>query len=247
VIEASPTGEIIAFHEKVADPPTMSGDENRCLASMGNYVFTTKTLVDIVTPTGDDDQYTDLGSHIIPALTAAGVAHVYDFSTNLVPGQDDREKGYWRDVGTLDSYYDANMDLLAPVPVFNLYNNDWPVYTSHRSLPPAKISRGAAGEPAHVDGSLLCQGSIVSGSHVERSIVGPGVVIDHDAHVTDSILFPGVRIGAGARLNRCIIDKNVDVPPWFRAGFDHAADAREYTISDHGIVVIEKDRVLRRP
>ncbi len=244
VIEAGPTGQIIAFHEKVADPPTMAGDNTRCLASMGNYVFNTKTLVDIVSPTGDDDIYTDLGSHIIPALTAAGQAHVYDFSTNIVPGQDEREKGYWRDVGTLDSYYDANMDLLAPVPVFNLYNNDWPVYTSHMSLPPAKISRGAAGEPAHVDGSLLCQGSIVSGSHVERSIVGPGVIIDHDAHVTDSILFPGVRIGAGARLNRCIIDKNVDVPPWFRAGFDQTADARDYTISDHGIIVIEKDRTL---
>lgn len=141
VIEADDAGKIIAFHEKSPNPPTMAGDPARCLASMGNYVFNTKTLVDIVTPAGQDDAHTDLGGHIIPALTAAGVAHVYDFSTNVVPGQDAREKGYWRDVGTIDSYYDANMDLLSPVPVFNLYNDDWPVFTSHQPLPPAKISR----------------------------------------------------------------------------------------------------------
>ena len=240
VIEADAQGRIVAFHEKSPNPPTMQGDPTRCLASMGNYVFDTKTLIDIVTPTGEDDQYTDIGGHIIPALTASGVAHVYDFSTNIVPGQDQREKGYWRDVGTIDSYYDANMDLLSPVPVFNLYNDDWPVFTSHESLPPAKISRGAGGEPAHVDGSLLCAGSIVSGAHVERSIVSPGVRVEHDAHVTDSILFPGVKVGAGARINRCIIDKNVVVPPGMRIGFDRDVDAQRFTVSDRGVVVISK-------
>ena len=240
VIEADTQGRIVAFHEKSPNPPTMQGDPTRCLASMGNYVFDTKTLIDIVTPTGDDNQYTDIGGHIIPALTASGVAHVYDFSTNIVPGQDEREKGYWRDVGTIDSYYDANMDLLSPVPVFNLYNDDWPVFTSHDSLPPAKISRGAGGEPAHVDGSLLCAGSIVSGEHVERSIVSPGVRVEHDAHVTDSILFPGVKVGAGARINRCIIDKNVVVPPGMRIGFDRDADSQRFTVSDRGVVVIPK-------
>lgn len=240
VIEADAQGRIVAFHEKSPNPPTMQGDPTRCLASMGNYVFDTKTLIDIVTPTGEDDQYTDIGGHIIPALTASGVAHVYDFSTNIVPGQDQREKGYWRDVGTIDSYYDANMDLLSPVPVFNLYNDDWPVFTSHDSLPPAKISRGAGGEPAHVDGSLLCAGSIVSGAHVERSIVSPGVRVEHDAHVTDSILFPGVKVGAGARINRCIIDKNVVVPPGMRIGFDRDVDSQRFTVSDRGVVVIPK-------
>ena len=244
VIESSADGKILAFHEKSPNPPTMPGDDTRCLASMGNYVFNTKTLVDIVTPAGEDDQHTDIGGHIIPALTAQGVAHVYDFSTNIVPGQDEREKGYWRDVGTLDSYYDANMDLLAPVPVFNLYNDEWPVYTSHSSLPPAKISRGPAWEPSYVDGSLLSVGSIVSGSHVERSIIGTGVYIDHDAHVMDSIIFPGSRIGPGARVNRCIIDKNVYVPPGVRVGFDLEADRARFTVSDRGIVVIEKDRDL---
>ena len=244
VIKSDEAGKIKAFHEKSPTPPTMPGDDTRCLASMGNYVFNTKTLIDIVTPTGEDDQYTDIGGHIIPALTAAGVAHVYDFSKNNVPGQDDREKGYWRDVGTIDSYYDANMDLIAPVPVFNLYNSQWPVYTSHESQPPAKISRGAGGEPSFVDGSLLCAGSIISGGHVERSILSPDVVVHHDAHVTDSIVFPGSSISPGARINRCIIDKNVVVPPGARIGFDHAADAEQFTISDHGIVVIPKGHLF---
>ena len=126
-----------------------------------------------------------------------------------MPGQDDRERGYWRDVGTIDSYYTANMDLIAPLPAFNLYNDEWPVYTYHGADPPAKVSRGPGWEPAYVDGCLLCQGSIVSGAHVERSIVAPGCYVSNDAHVTDSILFPGVRVGVGARLHRCIIDKNV--------------------------------------
>jgi glucose-1-phosphate adenylyltransferase len=243
VIEVDEHAKIKAFHEKVAEPPTMPGDTTRCLASMGNYVFDTQTLIDVVTPR--ENQYTDLGSHVIPALTEAGVAHMYDFSTNVVPGQDERERGYWRDVGSLDSYYEANMDLIAPVPVFNLYNEKWPVYTNRRALPPAKVSRGVGGEPSFVDGSLLCQGSIVSGAHVERSIIGPAAFIDHDAHVTESIIFPGVHVGAGARLHRCIIDKNVVVPDWFRAGLDHDADAVHYAISPDGIVVIEKDRRLK--
>jgi glucose-1-phosphate adenylyltransferase len=132
------------------------------------------------------------------------------------------------------------MDLLAPVPVFNLYNDEWPVFTSHQSQPPAKISRGHGGEPAYVDGSLLSNGSIVSGAHVERCIVSPGVVVHHDAHVTDSILFPGVRVGPGARLNRCILDKNVIVPPGGRVGFEHDVDRQRFTLSDRGIVVVPK-------
>lgn len=244
VMEVNANGVIERFHEKSPNPPTMPGDASRCLASMGNYVFDTKTLIDIVSPMASGEQHSDVGSHVIPALTEAGVAHVYDFSTNIVPGQDDRERGYWRDVGTIDAYYTANMDLITPVPVFNLYNDKWPVYTATPPLPPAKISRGPGGEPSNVHGSLLCQGSIVSGAHVERCIVGPGVFVDHDAHVTDSILFPGVRIGAGVRLRRCIADKNVVVPPWYRVGLDDEDDRAQFTVSDEGVIVIEKDRKL---
>lgn len=242
VIESDDDGKIIAFHEKATAPPTMPGDDTRCLASMGNYIFDTKTLVDVVTPR--DDTYTDIGGHVLPALTRQGVAHVYDFSTNVVPGQDDRERGYWRDVGTIDAYYAANMDLIAPLPAFNLYNSDWPVYTFRGAEPPAKVSRGLGGEPSFVDGSLLCPGSIVSGAHVERSIVSAGCYVSHDAHVTDSILFPGVHVGVGARLHRCIVDKNVMIPDWYRIGYDGDADRSNFTVSESGITVIEKDRQL---
>lgn len=248
VIESDEEGQIIGFHEKSPTPPTMPGSDDMCLASMGNYVFDRETLIDIVTPKKDhdgaDSAMNDLGGDVIPALTASGDARVYDFSRNEIPGQGEREQGYWRDVGTLDAFYDANMDLIAPVPVFNLYNDKWPVFTGRQALPPAKVSRGRGGEPAFVDGSLLCQGSIISGSHVEGSIIGPGSFVDHDAHVTNSILFPGVTIGPGARLNRCIVDKNVVIPDFARIGFDAEQDAKQFTISDNGIVVIAKDQQI---
>ncbi len=242
VIESDADGRIVDFHEKLESPPTMPGDDSRCLASMGNYVFDTETLIEVVTPR--ENQYTDIGGDVIPALTRSGVARVYDFSTNVIPGQGERERGYWRDVGTLDAFFHANMDLIAPDPVFNLYNDRWPVYTSRKALPPAKVSRGHGGEPSFVDGSLLCQGSIVSGSHVERSIVGPSSFIDHDAHVTDSIIFPGVHVGPGARLHRCIVDKNVVIPEWTRIGLEPDVDRERFTVSDEGVAVIEKGRVL---
>ncbi len=242
VIESDADGRIVDFHEKLESPPTMPGDDSRCLASMGNYVFDTDTLIEVVTPR--ENQYTDIGGDVIPALTRSGVARVYDFSTNVIPGQGERERGYWRDVGTLDAFFHANMDLIAPDPVFNLYNDRWPVYTSRKALPPAKVSRGHGGEPSFVDGSLLCQGSIVSGSHVERSIVGPSSFIDHDAHVTESIIFPGVHVGPGARLHRCIVDKNVVIPEWSRIGLEPDVDRERFTVSDEGVVVIEKGRVL---
>jgi glucose-1-phosphate adenylyltransferase len=245
VIEADGEGRIVRFHEKVDEPPPMPGDPTRCLASMGNYVFETQTLVEVVTPTGEDKRRTDIGGDVIPALTAAGVARVYDFSTNDVPGQNDRERGYWRDVGTLDAYYDANMDLIAPVPVFNLYNDAWPVLTHQPPLPPAKVSPGAGGEPASVDASLLCQGSIISGAHVERSIVGPGSYVDSGARVVDSILFPGVQVGAGAQLRRCVIDKDNVVPAGLRIGHDPAEDASRFTLSENGIAVVEKGQLVR--
>ena len=243
IIEAADDRRILAFHEKPSDPPAMPGNPDQCLASMGNYVFDTQTLIDVVTP-NSENPLVDMGGDVIPELTRQGVARVYDFSTNRVPGQDSRERGYWRDVGTIDAYYDANMDLIDPVPVFNLYNQRWPVYTHRKALPPAKVSRGIEGEPAVVDGTLLCQGSVVSGAHVERSIISPAVFIDHDAHVTESIVMEGVHVGAGARLHRCIIDKNVVIPPGERIGFDHDLDRQRYTVSDSGIVVVEKERAF---
>jgi glucose-1-phosphate adenylyltransferase len=211
---------------------------------MGNYVFNTDVLVDIVTPTADTTTNTDLGGDVIPALTRAGLAHVYDFSTNVVPGQADHERGYWRDVGSLDAYYEANMDLLMPLPAFSLYNSEWPMYSLQLPLPPAKMGIGRNGEHGRVSNSLLCAGSIVSGGIVEKSIVGPDVYIDTGAEITDSIIFPGVRIGAGARLHRCVIDKNVMVPPGERIGLDAEADRQQYSVSAGGVVVIPKEQLI---
>src|SRR4051812_6827893 len=246
VIESSADGQIIAFHEKVEDPPTMPGDPTRCLASMGNYVFDVHTLVDVVTPGHGDGERTDIGGDVIPALTQEGVAHVYDFSTNVVPGDEEHNRGYWRDVGSLDSYYDANMDLVAPVPMFNLYNGQWPVYSHSPPLPPAKVSHGSGGEAAYVHESLLCQGSIVSGGHVERTVLGTESYIDAGARVTESILFPGVRIEPGARVHRAIIDKNVVVPAGAQIGVDAEDDRAQFRVSANGVVVIEKGRDLNR-
>ena len=243
VIEADHTGKILAFHEKAVDPPTMPGDDTRVLASMGNYVFNTKTLVDIVTP-GSEMAAKDLGGDVIPALTASGVAHLYDFSTNVIPGQEEHERGYWRDVGTLDAYYWANMDLLGALPSFSLYNPEWPVYSLQLPLPPAKLCHGSDGSAASIDNSLICTGGIVSGARVERSIVGPDVRIESGSEVTESILLPGVRVASGARLHRCIIDKNVQVPAGYRLGVEDGVDPEQFARSDQGIVVVEKDRTL---
>ena len=244
IIDANASGRIVAFLEKPANPPTMQADSTRSLASMGNYVFDTQALIDIVSPRGTDGIATDLGGDVIPELTRQGVAHMYDFSTNEIPGQADHERGYWRDVGSLDAYYEASMDLLAPVPPFSLYNNEWPVYSLQLPLPPAKLGYGAGGQHATVGNSLLCAGSIVSGGSVERSILGPQTFVEESAEVTESILFPGVRVGAGAKLHRCVIDKNVVIPPGYTIGIDSARDAEVFTISDRGVVIIEKDRVI---
>ena len=247
VIEADETGRIIRFHEKAADPPHMPGDPTRCLASMGNYVFERQTLLDAVAPSGTDQKPTDLGGDVLPALTEAGVARVYDFSTNRVPGQEEGERGYWRDVGTLDAYYEANMDLISPVPAFNLYNDRWPVLTHQPPLPPAKVSRGHGGRPSHVEASMLCQGSIISGGHVERSIIGPASYVDDGAEVVDSIVFPEVHIGPGAKLKRCVVDKSNVVPAGYRIGFDPEEDAARFAMSESGIAIVAKGQKLEAP
>ena len=190
VIEVDDVGRILAFHEKVGRP----ADDARATGHVPGLDGQLRLRHQDADRRRDARRATPTPTSAATSSRpsrATGVAHVYDFSTNVVPGQDERERGYWRDVGTIDAYYEANMDLVAPHPVFNLYNDRWPVYTNRGAEPPAKVSRGPGGEPSYVDGSLLCEGSIISGAHVERSIVAPGVYIDHDAHVTDAILFPG--------------------------------------------------------
>ncbi len=240
VIEANEQGLITQFLEKPANPPAMLDNPKMALASMGNYVFSTKTLVDVVTPTENSQTNTDVGGDVIPALTARGEAYVYDFSQNFIPGQAEHEQGYWRDVGSIDAYYEANMDLLQPIPLFNLYNPEWPMYSLQLPLPPAKLCQDANGNPAHVTDSLLGAGTIVSGGRIENSVIAPDVFIDADSEVVDSILMPGVRVGAGAKVHRCIVDKNVDIPAGKLVGMIYEGGSEGLSVSTDGIVVVAK-------
>jgi len=187
-----------------------------------------------------------MGGNIITGLVDAGMAAVYDFAQNRVPGSTERDRGYWRDVGTLDSYYEAQMDLISVHPVFNLYNDQWPIHTSAGSLPPAKFVFDAEGRRGAAYDSMVSAGVIVSGGTVRRSILSPGVSVHSYATVEDSVLLNGVVIGRHAIVRRAILDKSVQVPPGARIGVDPEEDrARGFTVSDNGVVVVGKgDTVL---
>jgi glucose-1-phosphate adenylyltransferase len=241
VIEPGVGTKIEAFHEKPDDPPGIPDSPEEVFASMGNYVFSTAALIEAVTADAEDeDSKNDLGGDIIPAMVKAGQAHVYDFNSNEVPGATDRDRAYWRDVGTLDSYYDAHTDLVSIHPVFNLYNRDWPIFTSLPQMPPAKFVFEEGGRAGRALNSLVSPGAIVSGALVRGSVISPGVYIDSHALVEDSVLMHDVRVGEGAVVRRAILDKHVTVPPGARIGVDPAEDARRFTMSPGGIAVVGK-------
>ena len=237
VIETAADGVLITrFLEKPLDPPSIPGSPTESFASMGNYVFTTDTLIEALrTDAADAASVHDMGGSILPMLTQQGVAHVYDFALNEVPGATDRDRGYWRDVGTLDTYHDAHMDLVSVHPVFNLYNRRWPILTNLEPLPPAKFVEGGT---AHE--SIVGSGSIVSGAHARQSVISHDVVVSSGAYVEGSVLMPGVRIGRNAVVRRAILDKNVVVPDGVQIGVDLERDAELYTVSQGGVVVIGK-------
>jgi len=242
IIEPDRSGRVLAFREKPANPSPVPDTPDQAYASMGIYVFTTQTLVDAVTDDSrNDDSKHDLGGSIIPMLVNQGEASVYDFATNEVPGVTERERGYWRDVGDLDSYYEASMDLVAVDPVFNLYNHDWPIYTFQPSdTPPAKFVFDDEGRRGHALDSLVSPGVIISGGTARRSILSPQVRINTGALVEDSVLMNGVQIGRGAVVRRAILDKNVLVPPGARIGVELAQDRLRFKVSEKGIVAIAK-------
>jgi glucose-1-phosphate adenylyltransferase len=245
IIEAEPGRGVAAFHEKPLDPPTIPGDPGWCLASMGNYVFDTKLLVEALENDADDEESKhDFGGDILPRLTEQGLTRYYDFSENRIAAEPDGERGYWRDVGTIDAYHAANMDLLAPMPRFNLYLKSWPIHTFHPALPPAKMVSGASGRHGAAVESLVCQGSIISGGCVQRSIVGPGVYVEDGARVEECILLDDVRVGEGAVLRRCVVDKGAVIPAGARIGFDAEDDGARFTRSDGGVVVIPRNARL---
>lgn len=243
IITPGAGNRIAKFQEKpdVADTVGLADAPDQVLASMGNYVFTADALEDIVKRDAEDeDSRHDIGGNLIPAMVDAGEASVYDFTTNEVPGEG-TEPHYWRDVGTIDSYHDAHMDLVAEVPAFDLYNRDWPIYTMERSMPPAKLVIGANRSSSDVTMSLMGNGVIVSGGHVRRSVLSPGVRIDDGAIVEGSVLLDDVTIGAGAVVRNAVLDKNCEVRPGAEIGVDTAADKEKYTMSPGGVVILAKD------
>jgi glucose-1-phosphate adenylyltransferase len=246
VLKVGSANRITAFWEKPAEADGLENDPDHVFASMGNYVFTTKTLVDAVK--ADAENLTsrhDMGGDIITMLVRSGDAAVYDFDENKVPGSTERDRGYWRDVGTLDSYYEAQMDLISVHPVFNLYNFKWPIHSFSLAQPPAKFVFDEDGRRGAAMDSLVSAGVIVSGGQVRRSIVSPGVRIHDRAFVDDSVLMHDVSIGQDAIVRRAIIDKNVRVPPRARLGVDLDHDrARGFTVSEAGVVVIGKGDVI---
>lgn len=237
---------IKGFVEKPESTPGLAEDPASFLASMGNYVFTASALVEALHEDNVRlDTKHDMGGDIIPYFVDQNQAGVYDFTRNEVPGATPENARYWRDVGTLDSYYDANMDLIAPLPAFDLYNASWPIYTLHTNAPPAKFVRSAAGESGSSTDSIVSAGVVVSGGAVGGSVLGREVFVDAGASVTDSVIMDNVRIGRGATVRRAIIDKNVVVPDGESVGVDPEADrARGFTVTDSGLTVLAKDQLF---
>jgi glucose-1-phosphate adenylyltransferase len=242
VIETGADGQTItAFHEKPKHAVGLADAPDQVYASMGNYVFSTETLVDVVSQDAEARESShDMGGNIIPMLVGSGSAHVYDFTHNEIPGATDRDRGYWRDVGTLDAFYDAHMDLISVHPVFNLYNLEWPILTFPDPLPPAKFVFEDEGRTGQALDSMVCAGVIISGGSVRRSVLSPSVHIDSYAQVDGSVLFSGVDVGVGAVIRNAIVDKDVVVEPGAEIGVDADADRERFTVSDAGIVVVPK-------
>jgi glucose-1-phosphate adenylyltransferase len=246
VIHTTDGRSVQGFLEKPVDPPGLPDDPDATLASMGNYVFDARLLIEAVKRDAFDEQSShDLGGDVIPSLVEAGEVGVYDFASNVIPGATERDAGYWRDVGSIDAYHDAHMDLVSARPAFNLWNAQWPILTATPPLPPAKFVYDEPGRIGSAIESLVSPGCVVSGGRVRRSVLSPRVDIHTGSEVEESVLLDGVDVGRGAVLHKVIIDKGVAVPPGVRIGVDHAADrARGFYVSDSGVVVVGKGQVI---
>ena len=230
------------FREKPTDAIGLPDNPEEVLVSMGNYVFDADALIEAVETDGElPDSSHDMGGDIIPYFVAKDEAGVYDFNRNDVPGSTDRDKYYWRDVGSIDSFFDAHMDLISTLPVFNLYNTDWPIYSMQVNSPPAKFVRDARGRVGATIDSVVSLGSLLSGAHIERSVLGPWCEVSSGASIHDSIVFDHVSVGSDVEIRRAILDKEVVVEDGAKIGVDHDRDrARGFTVTESGITVVGK-------
>lgn len=234
---------VTAFVEKPKDPPSIPGQPERALASMGNYIFKRKALIEELRRDALEERTShDFGKDILATAHERMKVMAYDFSTQLCPGESEHARGYWRDVGTIDSYFEANMDLISVNPKLNLYNEQWPIRGIQPLSGPAKFvfSDYANGRVGSAMDSIVGAGSIVSGAKLERSVVFHKVRLNSFSHVAESVLFPEVEVGRGVQLRRCIVDKGVRIPEGEKIGFDRAADEKRFTVSEGGIVVVTR-------
>lgn len=249
VIEIDPKDplKIARFREKPSDPKPVPGDEENALVSMGNYIFNAQSLIDAIELDAlNESSKHDMGGDIIPAFVQKGTCGVYDFTYNDIPGATERDKSYWRDVGTLDSYYDAHMDLISTMPIFNLYNADWPVYNQQINLAPAKFIHDAEGNLGRTNDSIVSLGVVVTGGIVERSVLSPNVRVGSRSLVTDSILLDSAQVGRDCTVRKAILDKDVVVADGAGIGISRERDIeRGLTVTDSGITVVPKGLTVK--
>jgi glucose-1-phosphate adenylyltransferase len=239
--------KIQAWREKPKDAKGLPDSPDEVLASMGNYVFDADVLIDAVTRDAErEGSKRDMGGDIVPDFVGRGEAYVYDFKDNPIPGSLDRDRGYWRDVGTIDSYYEAQMELASIHPVFNLYNYEWPIFTDYGPYPPAKFVKGSKGSKVEALNTAVSPGVVVSGASIKNSVLSPRCHIHSFATITDSVLLDGVDVGRNAVVKKAILDKNVRVPDGVTIGVDREADlARGFIVTDSGITVVGKNQVIK--
>lgn len=241
-VDDNDSTKISAFREKPSDPKPLAESPSESLVSMGNYVFSAQALIDAIEHDGTlEDSSHDMGGDIIPYMVSREDASVYDFTFNEIPGSTERDHSYWRDVGTIESYYESHMDLISVMPVFNLYNSEWPIHTQQVNLPPAKFVHDGEGNQGRTTDSIVSLGTVISGGIVERSVVSPGVRVHSRALITDSVLLDDVQVGRDCTVRKAILDKSVVVADGASIGVDRERDlARGFTVTDTGITVVAK-------